>query len=321
MRRTHRLAAKVGAGVLALFLLAGCSASDEAGRASTSGNCDDWCFGGQTGSLMPVCGVTPNTMSRGVPASGAGIVVLSEPCGDARLLDALTVRDASGQAIPFSTEQLANGEILIHPENGLSPGSYTVSVQSGDEDDDAGIDALPDAGEPVSTTLWRQTVNVQESMPLPQAFGTITREQDGCTAVLELEPEANVLPFLGLLSVDIQVGSGSARPLIVTGTMQLQNDGVARVKLPQDALSGLPDGDHTLQIVVRLAGEAVPLETFMMTLSAPCNVDGASYYGADETDTGCHAVAPGGARAPKSAVGAAFVLLAFALRKRRRRAR
>jgi hypothetical protein len=307
--------------LLALFLLAGCSAMDESSRASTGGNCVDWCFGGQTGSLMPVCGVTPNTMSRGVPASGAGIVVLSEPCGDARLLDALTVRDASGRAIPFSVEQLPNGELLIHPENGLTPGSYTVSVQSGDADEDAGADSMPDAGEPVSTTLWRQTVSVQESTALPQLFGTIGRQQQGCSTLLELAPEANVVPYLGLLSVDVQVDSGPVRTLIVTGTMQLQNDGVAREELPPDALNGLPDGEHTLHIVVRLAGESAPLETFAMTLSVPCNGSGATYDAAGETDAGCRAVAPGGARAEQSSAGAAFALFAFALRKRRWRAR
>lgn len=321
MRQAHRLAAKVGAGLLALWLLAACSSMDEgAGYASTNNGCRDWCAGGQTGSLTPVCGVTPNTMSQGVPASSAGIVVLSEPCGDARLLDALTVRDASGQAIPFSAEQLPNGEILIHPDSGLTPGSYTVSVGSGGEDDDAGIEAMPDGGEPVSTTLWQQTVNVRASMPLPQLFGTVGRDGDDCSAVLELEPEADVLPYLGLLSVDIQMDGSPPQSLIVTGTMMLQG-GVARVELPRDLLSGLPDGDHTLSIVVRLAGEAAPLETFMMTLSVPCDVADEPYVTSGETESGCSTAAPGGALSHESVASTVLALIAIALRKRRRAAR
>jgi hypothetical protein len=324
MRRASRLAAKVGARLFALWLLAACaSESEDGGAAYTRGGCADWCSGGQTGSLIPVCGVTPNTMSHGVPASGAGIVVLSGPCGDARLLDALTVRDASGQPIPFSAEQLPNGEILIHPDSGLTPGSYTVSVQAGGEDEDAGLDAMPDAGEPAQTTLWQQTVYVQASTSLPQGFGEINRDQDSCSTVLELRPEADVLPYLGLLSVDIQVDSGAARPLIVTGTMKVQN-GIARVVLPLDLLAGLPDGDHTLHIVVRLAGEAMPLETFMMTLSVPCDGDSSdyAYAGSESDDDGtCSAIGARGSREHESFATAVLVLIAIALRRRRRAAR
>jgi hypothetical protein len=307
----------VGAGALALWLLAGCSASDEGAQANV-GVCDSWCSGGQTGSLIPSCGITPNAMMRGVPASAAGIVVSADECGDARLFDALTVRDASGRPIAFTTEQLPNGEILIHPNSGLTPGSYTVSVPAAGVDEDAGVESSPDASEPVSTTLWQQTVTVQPSMPLPRLFGTLGREQYGCDVMLELRPEAAVLPYLGLLSVDIQVNDGAARTLIKTGTMKLVN-GVTRVQLPEDLHEGLPDGEHTLHVSIKLAGEAAPLETYMLTLSVPCDVTDSVYY-MEESD-GCTAIAPGGASAPESVVASAFALLAIALRKRRRAAR
>lgn len=308
----------VGARALALWLLAGCSSMDEGGSQASMGGCQPWCFGGQTGSLMPACGITPNAMIRGVPASAAGIVVSAEECGDARLFDALTVRDASGLPIPFSTEQLPNGEILIHPDDGLTPGSYTVSVPAGGEDEDAGVEPSPDAGEPASTTLWQQTVTVQASMPLPQVFGTIGREQYGCDVVLELRPEAAVLPYLGSLSVDIQVKEGAARTLIKTGTMKLVN-GVTRVQLPDDLHEGLPDGEHTLHVAIKLAGEAAPLETYMLTLSVPCDITDSAYY--TEGNDGCTAIAAGGASAPESAAAAALALTAIAFRKRRRPAR
>jgi hypothetical protein len=308
----------VAASLLALSLFAGCASSeDDSGSAS---GCGDWCFGGQTGSLVPACGVTPNAISRGVPASAAGIVVSSEPCGDARLFDALTVRDASGQPIPFSAEPLPNGELLIHPQNGFAPGVYTVSVQAGGDDEDAGVESNADAGGPVGATFWQQTVSVEASMPLPQSFGTVGREQYGCRTLLELRPEATVLPYLGLISVDIQVNTGAARTWIATGTMKLEN-GVTRVELPGDLLGGLLDGEHTLHITVRLAGEAAPLESFMMTLSLPCEGSGDTYYAADEEAGGCSAITPGGATAHESSACGAFVLIAFALRKRRRAAR
>lgn len=284
--------------VLGALLLGACASEQEGGR---SFGC--WTCGGQTGSLMPQCGVTPNAMSGGVPASAAGIVVSSEPCGDARLFDALTVRDASGQAIPFNVERLPNGEILIEPASGLTPGSYTVSA-GGSADEDAG--AEPDAGGS-APVLWQQTVDVRSSAPLPLRFGTVDREQADCSTILELTPDAAVLPYLGVLSVDLQLDGGAVQPLIVTGTMKLF-DGVARVALPAALLAGLEEGEHTLRLVVQLAGESTPLEAFVLTLTSPCELS--SRTSGDSSSDGCNALAAPGSEATWGWFGVALALVA-----------
>lgn len=253
---------------------------------------------------MPACGVTPASVAGGVPSSASGIAVLANLCGDARLLDTITVRDASGQAIPFSVEQLPNGQALITPEGGLMPGSYTVAVMS-ELDADGGFDPM----------TVEQTVDVQESAPLPEVFGTIEREAGSCSSVLELTPDPETVPYLALISVDIQIDDGPIVPFIVTGTMKLVN-GVASVAIPDDMLDYLAYGEHQVRITVHIAGESEPLDMFMMTLNVPCSD---SY----EDDTGklCSVSRVGSASFGASAACAALALGIFALRKRRRRAR
>lgn len=304
MRRAYRQSGWLWAGALALWLGA-CSSSDHEDGSGRGG----WWNGGQTGSLTPACGVTPGAMQRGVPASAAGIVVESSGCGDGRLLDPLTVRDASGRAIPFELEQLPNGELLIVPAGGLMPGSYTVSVMPrGGDDEDGGVGV----GEPA---IIDQTVDVRPSTPLPDVFGELARSSDYCDTVIELTPYEPVLPYLGLISVDIQIDDGPVLPLIATGTMRLEY-GAARVALPLATLEGLADGAHQLRVIVSLAGESMPLDVFMLTIEVPC------YLGpGDEAEAGCAASGARHAAPGASALGMALAAALFALRKRRRRAR
>jgi hypothetical protein len=306
--------------VLALLLgasalLASCG-NDESGEARGGG----WTWGGQTGSLMPVCGVSPASVERGVPASAPGLVLLPSACDDPSALDALAVRDASGQPVAFQLQRLPGGEVLVVFSNGLMPGRYTVGVPQ-TSDEDGGFDPLPmpDGGIIIGMEPAAQTVEVKETTPPPTGFGTIDRIGGECGATLQLSPDSSVLPYLGQLSIEAQIDGGMIHTLYVTGTLKLVN-GVARVELPRYELAQLEYGTHEARVTVRLAGQSVPLETFVLTLDAPCG----DAYAAEESGGFCTTVAPPGRSGHRDlamALGAGFALALLTLRKRRRPAR
>jgi hypothetical protein len=308
------LALLIGASVL----LASCG-NDESGGARGGG----WTWeGGQTGSLMPVCGVSPASVERGVPASAPGLVLLPSACDDPSALDALAVRDASGQPIAFQLQRLPGGEILVVFSNGLTPGRYTVGVPQ-TSNEDGGVDPLPapDGGIIIGMPPVVQSVEVKETAPPPTGFGTIDRIGGECGSTLQLSPDSSVLPYLGQLSVEVQIDGGMIHALYVTGTLKLVN-GVARVELPRYELEQLAYGTHEARVIVRLAGQGAPLETFVLTLDVPCGDE----YASEPAESGgfCTTVVPPGSSAHRelaTALCAGLALALFALRKRRRTAR
>lgn len=299
----------------AASLLAACVSSDHAGHGG-------WTWeGGQTGSLMPACGLTPATELRGVPAAAPGFVLVPSACGDPRALDELAVLDASGRPVAFDRALLPGGELLLRFPGGIAPGVYTVGATPAAEPDedggleDGGLEAALDAGA-VADPGAREVV--VSDAPRPPRFGEVSRSRGACSAVLELTPDASALPFLAVLSIDVQVEDEPSTVLVRTGTLKLVG-GVARVMLPTAALDARADGEHTLRVVARIAGDPVPLETFMVTVRVPC--DAAHYGESDELAGPCSARALGRA-APvqrSSALAGGAVLAWLALRARRRR--
>jgi len=311
MQRTLRRGRLSAARQLALALCAAVvleacgSGNDDSGAVSYN----PWQGGGQTGSLTPLCGITPGALMRGVPASAAGIVIDPSECASGEL-NLLRIHDADGQAVPFEVIALPDGTLLLRFTNGLTPGSYTVgpAVLAG-ADEDAGVEPTVEIESPMN-------VSVEEPLPLPTHFGQVARVGGECGAVLELTPDLSVAPYLGVLSVDLQIDRDTVQNLVPVGTLQLM-DGVARIDLLEFGLNDLWQGEHELRVTVHLAGESVPLETFILTVSIPCGEE-MPYVGDDDYEQGC-SLRPGhGSIAPSALV---IGLALYALRKRRRRTR
>lgn len=309
--------------VALLVFLSACGEGDADGAAF---NNDGWISGGQTGSLMPICGLTPASAERGVPEDAAGLVLVPNACVDARALDRLSLQDASGQDVAFDVVRLPNGELLVIARGGLTPGQYTLSagggaadagITPGDDasiDDDAGAEQIEDAG--VAAPALTQSVEITDA-PMPERFGSVARIYGECGATLELTPEASVLPYLALLSVELQIDGMRPRPLYTTGTLKLE-DGYARVELPEHELDELASGSHELRVTVKLAGQSTPLETFLLTLSVPCS-EATEEDSSASSGYACAAAPYAASARPAGALAAAMALIA--LRKRRRRAR
>jgi MYXO-CTERM domain-containing protein len=323
-----------GATALAVTLAACGAESDDGSASNMSFVPRPWIDeGGQTGSLMPACGLSAAAIDNGVPASAPGVVLRTDACNDPNAFDELTVRDASGQPVAFSLVRLPDGSLLINFEGGLTPGRYSIDIgadlsdggvpldEDGGLESDASIaPAQPDAG---MLEAPADTIDVAEQLPPPQRFGTIERLGGECNAVITFVPDAAVLPFLSVLTVDLQIDDGPIEPLVRPGALPVKN-GVAAVRLPTERIDRTGAGYHTLRIVTRIAGASAPLETFLMSVQVPCGYTTSSDVGrpAYEADDGRCAVSAIGSSSGSRASGVLLVGVAlYALRRRRRRKR
>ena len=101
--------------------------------------------------------------------------------------------------------------------NDVNEYDYTAQLDAAsdrmrcEEIDDDESDATDDS----DNSEGRDEVDTPGNENEPDTFAELAsylgREQYGCDVMLELRPEAAVLPYLGLLSVDIQVNEGAAR--------------------------------------------------------------------------------------------------------------
>jgi hypothetical protein len=274
---------------------------------------------------MPVCGLSPAAIESGVPASAPGVVVRTDACNDPTAFDALTVRDASGAQVAFDVIELPDGTLLIRFPGGLTPGRYSIDVEP-PTDDDAGVEAdasvatvRPDAG----VLEASDTVEVAMEAPKPTRFGTVERAANSCDAVITFTPDAAVLPFLPVLAIDLQIDDQPVLPFVLPGALPVK-DGQARIAFPTDRVKAAGLGAHQLKLVVRIAGESAPLDTFFLTVQEPCGYrhsDAAPSAGYEREDGPCTVNAVGVAMgSPAHGVLIAGVAL-YALRRRRRRKR
>jgi hypothetical protein len=298
-----------------LLALAGC------GDASADRNAgpyfDPWIEGGQTGSLMPLCGAREES----VPASSEGFVVYTGQCvGVAFSPTQLMLRGPDGSAIPFEVQNLNNGAFLITPEHMLMPGTYTFGNGSDMlvPDEDAGID--DDGGvreaplEPMGPPIM-ETVVIAPAAPMPTSFGNITRVGETCSPTFELQLDPATAAHTALLALDIQIDGEPVRPFIKFGTLEV-SDGFALVTLPEDLWLSLEYGAHTLTWVVRIAGQEAALAVISMPLDMACVAQPSAPVEGEES-TGLCALAKPRTRSIEGFVLALAALL-LALRRRKR---
>ena len=235
---------------------------------------------------MPACGLTPASLQSGVPASAPGLVLDVASCGDPSAFDNLAVRDELGQPVGFNLARLPDGSLLVSLTGGLTPGNYTIGIEPdlvGDED--AGSDV--DAAVPMTEPELEQPQSVEvETAVRPTRFGEISRVNGECGALLELVPDQAVLPFAGVLAIDLQIDRGAVLPLVVVGTFKL-TDGVMSVGLPPKR-SRISSCEGEPELAGKRCGS--PARTchsrLLLTLNVPCggSSEDPAYYGPDDSE-------------------------------------
>ena len=233
--------------------------------------------GGQTGSLRP-CD-TPVEASPTLPAGDAAFIFH----GGCPAPEAFTLTDAEGNPLDFELETLENDVILLRAEQALTPGIYNVSTPDGSQ----------------------ASVTVAPAAPLPTKLGTLADISANCSALLRLDLDPAMLPYLPLVKLEYSVDGGPRRVWFEYGTVVLE-DGYAYL-----APSGVESGSR-VTVFVSIAGETSAAEPEVQTVR-PCasNLD----------NEGC-ALTPARSHSPSSSPGGVYsVLLCLWFCLVRRRAR
>jgi hypothetical protein len=241
-------------GLLAAFCLSGCAGSDGSGRDNllSPENPGRWNWGGQTGSLVPACGPSPEP----VPEGASGIVVGTSGCGGLPRAADVQLTDEAGEVIETEWIPLGNGRYLLRPSRLLERGQYRLSI--------AGTS---------------QAVRVGSSSPKPLSLGSLElRGSALCDLNAELVIDDAVLPYAPLLRIGVEL-DGVERLHSEHGGLTLTGKA-----LEVRCAACLGSGQHELQASGELAGETSVLLTAALSFSSACPAE--SHEG-DASMVGC----------------------------------
>jgi hypothetical protein len=288
--------------LLGAWLAAGCASSDH--EVSYDGFPPrEYIFAGQTGSLVPSCGVAPLSQGQlAVPVGDALAVLYTSGCpevGTARL----DVIGPDAQSVAVRLEPLgSSGVYLVRVDESLSAGDYQLD--------------LPDQSS--------STLSVADAAaPLPASLGSISAlpQSSACESdvVFEWALDADALAHAPLLRLWVRVDGGSEQLWVDYGALQVDEaTGVAELRLPRcGSLSCLLDGGHGLEMRAEIAGESAAPMSLRTSFDVVC--PDAAVISASSTDTNESAGCSLGAPARPERSGFAFLGAILALRRWTRR--
>lgn len=249
--------------LVALLMGFGCASDDRVDVAAGGTPPDPYQLGGQTGSLVPDCGLSP-LASGGAPVPEGDViaVVYAEGCPE-DAVERLAVTDAGGNAVETRTELLdAQQSIyLVRAATTFTVGDYEL--------------ALPVGPEATAPTAEATTQAVAVSRELPSALGRLEQRplaSGGTCEVVEFELElsAEALAFAPLLRLEVSVDEGPWRPWVEYGALEL-DAGRAALRLPICENVCLRPGQHQLSLTARVAGEDGDFATSTHAFDVPCD--------------------------------------------------
>jgi hypothetical protein len=286
-----------GLAALALLGGSGCGADDDDSGAGPISN--PWVEGGQTGALIPDCGLTPAaTAGDSIPGGDSGIVLYADECIGFAASE-LELYDQDGMMVTFDLQTLPGGALLLRPQRPLRPGIYSVKV----------------AGKMIDAVV------ADAPAELPMTLGTLRAFGPQCGAGAELELDPAVLEYLPQLKLSLSVDGGPETTWFDYGELMVQG-GRANVAIEScGSVRCLPDGEHTLRVTAELAGESGTLPPVEVTVETRCSTESRSSFSSSENGSMICGVS--GAR-QRSGSGSGLLLLGLAsgllaLRRRARR--
>jgi hypothetical protein len=293
---------RLAGGLLGVVLATSC-AQDAAQDAAVLGPPPgEYELGGQTGSLVPECGVAP--LSAGglaVPIGDALAVFYDRGCPEDLVAERVALTGPGQRPVPLTLEALDDGVYLVRAAESLAAGSYELGV-SGE-------------ASTLSVASEVSALPVQLGLLRPIASPVDCPESLEFQLVLSAEARANV-PLMRWL---VRVDAGDEQVWVDYGALELEgaDADVATLSLPRCAGgSCLGQGSHGLRLRAAVAGEAFASEPLSIDFDVRCaeSPPGSAASGSD----GCSLGAP--ARSlPLSSTALSCVLAALVLAARRRR--
>lgn len=300
-RRAHLSRPLTACWALALLVAAaafGCSSDEKSAMAyapKRGPGFEPSVSGGQTGALMPACGLTAAAMmGEPIPGGDTGIVLHVSSCGPNFDATALALEDASGAMIDFDVERLDDGVVMLRPHEELQPGLYRIT----------------------GPQMFVATLTVVEPEPLPMTLGVLEQLGVVCGADFLFTVDVGLLEYLPQLRLTVSIDAGPAETWFDYGMLRV-SDGQAVLTLP-DCLSrcASESGLHHIALTGELAGELGTLEPISQTFEVDCGEPPDMLE--PEPQRGCAVSRPGGRDPPWLLLAGLGVAGLFGLRRRRR---
>jgi hypothetical protein len=282
---------RIGGTLLVAAGLLGCGANDVSDRAAVGPN-DDY-LGGQTGSLIPGCGLAPlSAAGNGVPAGDALGVLYTRDCpGQEQMLALQGVSGVALELVPLDRRDV----FLVRADQSLSGGDYQLDLGNG----------------------ARGEVHVEpNTAELPMKLGELRLAAPTCADPLrfELPLDEAMRAYAPLAKFEISLDGQLPQLWINYGALQIEDrsDGTYGVlELPRCSARGCLSGAHSLELQAEIAGETQQPASTIVDFDLPC-LDA----GPDRSASACSL----GARVSSgSASGWLSVALGLLLCRRRRR--
>lgn len=265
----------LGRAVLAGALLAGCAfQSDD--TADLAGPSPDSMLGGQTGSLIPSCGVAPlSAQGRSVPSGDAIGILYAGACPEDITSERVALTTAGGLGVGVELEPLGiPGVYLIRTDQDLEAGDYGFSLQ----------------GEAPSS------LSVSDAAPAPpQSLGPLRALPNDLTCPdslrFALELDEALLAYAPLLRLSIRVDELPLQPWIDYGALEIEAtaDGARGViEVPRCGKFGCLDtGNHSLELSAEVASQATDPQAadvdFVLSCPLPPPEDGSCAVSAGQS--------------------------------------
>lgn len=219
----------------------------------------EYLLGGQTGSLIPGCGVAPlSAEGRAVPAGDALAIVYAGDCPEqVAALGSVMLGASDANTVPVELVPLdEDGAFLVRAEQSLPAGEYQLSLGT-DEGGALRVEA--------------------EAPAVPAALGPLRRrDADTCPERLEFELtlDAAALAYAPLTRYTLRLDDGSEQLWVDFGALRVESgaDGPRGVlELPRCGSSGcLEGGPHRLELGAVIAGETLQPEPVEIQFELGC---------------------------------------------------
>lgn len=246
--------ARVASALLVASALSACGMQSDADSAAVSVGPDGYRLGGQTGSLVPRCGLAPLSASgQAVPVGDALAVLYASDCPEAVTDGRVVLTGPDDRVVGLSLERLGDsGAYLVRADQSLKAGAYELM--------------LPGATSTLAVGA--------EASPLPGLLGALRAlpEAEDCPEDLrfELTLDSGALAYAPLLRLMLRIDAGEEQLFIDFGALEL-DAGRSVLELPRcGASSCLASGPHALRLRADIAGEAFGSEPLALNFDVSC---------------------------------------------------